>query len=336
MRLPALVLLAFLLVAPLARGQDNATPPALPPGVSFAVGGEPGIRVTIDGVDVASASDPRGAIAFDPSKEANVSLAVAPPPNATWEIRSFEVGLVVSGPGGSPPPALTRVSETNTSIPPGFTVFINRTVDLHAFKSIGAGLFLMDVAVRDPQGAALYSQHFYVHVEGNPLLTASGAVVTVASVATGYGLWQILRDLKEFWKARERHKKEEEERASRLGQLAKLAGAGLDVTSGVAGVMSAAQDADKRAGRIEKRRPVAWTATGLGLGGVGVSWAQFLGLVPLDVGNLLAWALGLAAVFLTASLLAAAMAKRLRARREPVRSLVPDGPAPQESPRVRP
>jgi hypothetical protein len=333
----AIVPLLLVLLAPLAHAQDNttapATPPGLPEGVAIVQGGEPGIRVTIDGTDVESAAEPGGAVAFDPSREANVSLSLAPPPGTTWEIRSFEVGLLLSGPGGTPPDALRRVSETNTSIPPGFTVYINRTVDLHAFKSIGAGLFLMEVAVRDASGGTLYAKSFYVHVKGNPFLTATGAAVTVASVATGYGLWQILRDLKELHKARQRHKRQEAERASRLGTLTKLAGAGLDLSAGFEGALSAAQDADKRANRLEKRRPVAWAATGLGLGGVGVSWAQFLGYVPLNVGNMLAWTFGVGALFLTVSLLAVAMYRRLTRRPEPIRTLTPEGPEPRPAPR---
>jgi hypothetical protein len=327
-----LPLLLVLLAAPLAHAQGNATAPSLPEGVAIVQGGEPGIRVTIDGEDVEAAAEPGGAVAFDPSQEANVSLALAPPPGTTWEIRSFEVGLLLSGPGGTPPAALKRESATNTSIPPGFTVYINRTVDLHAFKRVGAGLFLMEVAVRDASGGTLYARSFYVHVKGNPLLTATGAAVTVASVATGYGVWQILRDLRELHKARQRHKREEAERAGRLGRLAKLAGAGLDVTGGFGGVMNVAQDADKRASRLEKRRPIAWSATGLGLGGVGVSWAQFLGYVPLDVGNMLAWTLGGGALFLTASLLAVAAYRRLARRHGPVRTLTPEGPEPAASP----
>jgi hypothetical protein len=316
-----LLLLAFLLAPGLVAAQQAPADAALPEGVAIVQGGAPGVHVTVNGEDVGQATGPRAAIAFDPSRSANLSLALSPPPGSTWEIRRFEVGLVLTGEGGKP--AITRASETNTSIPSGFTVYINRSVDLSAFKRVGAGLFLMEVRVEDDHGADLYAQNFFVKVEGNPLLTVAGATVTVITVGTGYGVWQILRDLKELKKARDRHKAEEAQKG-RLSRLADVAGAGLDLTAGVAGTVSAAQDRDAHASRLERRRPIAWTATGLGLGGVGVSWAQFMGLVPLDVGNLLAWTLGVGALFLSCALLAVALYRRtLRAR---TRTLIPEAP----------
>lgn len=318
----ALPALALLLLLPLALAQAPPSNATLPEGVTIEQGGEPGVHVLVNGVDVGDATEPRGAIGFDPGSEANLTILLAPPPGVTWEIRTFEVGLLVTGAGGKP--AYVRDMPTETTIPPGYTVAVHRSVDLSAFQSVGAGLFLMEVKVKDATGADLYGQEFYVHVQGNPLLTVAGATVTVISVGTGYGIWQILRDLKEVKKARDRHRAKEEAEG-RLAKLVKVAGAGLDVTAGVEGVASAAGDADARASRLEKRRPIAWTATGLGLGGVGISWAQFLGYVPLDVGNLLAWSLGTAALFLTLALLVAAMARRLRERGR-TRTLIPEGP----------
>lgn len=313
-----------LLILPMAAAQ-NATAPSLPAGVEVVQGGEPGVRVSINGVDLLEAATAGGALQVDPSQPANLSLALTPPPNTTWDIRAFTVGLVVNGPGSAPPSALTKASATQTTIPPGFTVFVNRTVDLSSLKPLGAGLFLMQVTVKDAQGGDLYAQTFYVHVKGNVFLTASGITVTVASAATGYGLWQILRDVKEFLKARERHRRKEGKEGL-AGKAMSLAGAGLDVSGGAEGVVSALGDADSKANRLEKRRPVAWTATGFGLGGVGVSWAQFLGYVPLNLGDTLVWALGLAAMFLTLSLLTVATYKRLQARSlVPSRTLVPEG-----------
>jgi len=323
----------LLLVLLLPLGSAQA--PQVPPGVEIVQGGEPGIHVALNGADLAGAGASSAALQVDPSQPAALSLSMAPRPGVTWDIRAFSVALLVNGPGSAPPSALTKASETRTTIPPGFTVFVNRTVDLSSLKPVGAGLFLMRVQVLDANDTALYSQEFYVHVKGNFLFTASGATVTVVTAATGYGLWQVLRDLKEFYKARERHRKREDARkAGLLGKAAAIAGAGLDVTAGAEGVVSAVGDADDVANRLEKRRPIAWTATGFGLGGVGVSWAQFLGYVPLDLGNTLAWALGLGATFLTLSLVGLALYKRLQVRSiTPTRTLIPEGP--KQSPRKR-
>ena len=307
----ALSLFAVALLMPLAGAQD---------GVTVLQGGEPGIVVTLDGHDLRDAAATRAAIGVDPAHEANLSMRIAAPPNTTWEIRTIRVGLM-TGTGAHAPEKLSKATETNTSIPPGFTVYVNRTIDLSSLKPLGAGLFEMEVRVQDETGKDLYAQPFYVHVLGNPILTVAGAAATVVTVATGYGLWQIARDVRELKKARDRHREKEAQR----GKLAGLAAAGIDFSAGLEGALSVAQDQDARASRLEKRRPIAWTATGLGLGGVGLTWAQFAGLVPLDFANLAIAALGGAAVFLTLALLAVAMAKRLK-ERAASRTLVPSAP----------
>jgi len=290
----ALVLLAALL-APLAAAQD-----VLP-------GGEPGITVTLDGHDLASAAEPSAAFALDPSQDATISVRLAPPPGTTWDLKSIRVGLVAAG--SSAPALLSREAPANTTIPPGFTVFVNRTVALSGLKPLGVGLFQLEARVEDASGTALSTQTFYVRVEGNPFLTVGGVVAAIATVATGYGLWRLIRDAKEIKDARDRHRAKEAE----SGKLARAAATGLDITNGVAGVLSVIVERDANAAALQKRAPVKWAFTGLGLGGVGLSWAQFLGFVPFDLADTAIWAVGAALVFLLAALLALAWAKRIHA-----------------------
>lgn len=303
----ALALALALGLAPaLARAQD---------GVEVVQGGEPGIRILLAGTDIQEAATPGGAIGVDPAQSVAIAIRIAPPPNVTWEIRETRVAVLLRGPGSTPPDALVRASPTDASVPPGFTVFVNRSYDLAALKPLGAGLFLMRVEVADAQDATLYTQEFYVHVLGNVLFTVAGATASVATVATGYGLWQIVKDLKEAYQARQRHRRKKAQ--SRAGRLAAM---GVSAGEGLEGLVEIAGDLDRDAERLSRRRPLAWTATGLGLGGVGISWLQFLGYVPVDVGNILVWGATSAALFLTASLVAIALQRRLRRRVEALRT----------------
>jgi hypothetical protein len=306
-----LVLATVVTLAPLAGAQNESATP--PPGVSFVVGGAPGIHASLDGTDLAAAARPGGAFAIDPDVPVNLSLSLAPPPNVTWEVRAIRVAVVVNGPGTSAPAALTRDQGFHAMLPPGFTVYANRSLALTELKHVGTGLFLMRVTVEDAAGAKLYEQEFYVKVEGNVLLTASGAVVTVASVATGYGLWRIVMDLREAYKARQRHKKKEHAE-SRFAKGTAMAATAMGLAGGLEGLVDVAGDVDPHADRLAKRGPFAWSATGLGLGGVTLSWLQFLGYVPFNVASTLIVACGLAATFLTVCLLVVAMTKRARKR----------------------
>ena len=324
----ASVLAALLLLAPLASAQEAA--PAST--VEFVQGGEPGIRVAVGGVDLAAASEPGRAMRVDPSQPVPIRFSLAPPEGVTWEVREIAVGLVVAE-GAEPPGSLTQVSDWNSSIPSGFTVFVNQSMGMERVQKLGVGLFRMQVAIVDESGQDLYRQAFYVRVEGNPF-TAAGAAVTVATVATAYGLWSILNDLREVNKARERHRKQE----ARHGKAFKLADAVVALEDGLEGVADLAGDADAEAERLARRRRLAWPATGLGLGSVTVSWAQFLGYVPLDVGNTLVIALGASAAFLSLAVLTTTLVRRWRARRVvrvPVQGMDPPAKAQAPPPELR-
>lgn len=333
----ALALLVLLLVVPLAAAQNesNSTASAPPSGISYVLGGEPGIQAFIDGTDLAHAAHPRDAFTVDPDRPINLTLTLSPPPNVTWEIRSIHVAVVVNGPGSEPPSSLSRDQSFNASLPPGFTVFVNRTIGLAQLKHVGTGLFLMRVDVQDKNGTRLYDQEFYVLVEGNVILTASGAVVTAASVATGYGLWQIVRDVREAYKARQRHKKEKERQDATAMKAAATKATGMltnviGLTAGLEGVVDVAGDVDKETDELSKRGPLAWTATGLGLGGVTMSWLQFLGYLPLNLGQTAIMAAGAAGTFLTGALLLTTVTKRIKRRREASRRVPVKGPAAEE------
>ena len=331
--LPA-TLLAVVLLLPAAFAQEpgpaegEAPASTLPPGVSVHQGGEPGtVRVTINGVDVDDAASVADALAVDPRAAANVSISMTPPEGVTWEVRAIHVGLLVSGPGSEPPSALSRAMPARTTLPPGFTVVVNRTLDLSSLKDLGAGVFLMQARVEDASGTELYARTFYVHVTGNPFLTVAGAAVTAMSVATGYGLWRLVSDLREFHETWRRHRRE---RAARL-----------DEGKGIVGTAKATL-ADRD--RLERRQAIRWTATGLGLGAVGLSWAQFLGYVAFDAMSLVLTTLEAGALTLGVALLLIALRRRMvrAGQKERVRTLVPTGPepapareAPGEAPRAR-
>lgn len=336
MRGKASALAAFLLLAPVVATAQDAGGASGGATVEVVQGGEPGvIRVAVAGTDLASAAEPAGALRVDPSAPLPVSFTLAPPEGVTWEVRRIVVGMVLAE-GQDPPERLAQVSDWNSTIPPGFTVFVNQSMDLQGVQRLGVGLFRMQVAVQDDHGADLYRESFYVRVEGNPLLTAAGAAVTAATVATAYGLWSILNDLREVNKARERHRKKE----ARHGKLFKAADAAVALEDGLEGVADLAGDADAEAERLARRRRLAWPATGLGLGSVGVSWAQFLGHVPLDLGNALLVALGGAAALFSLALLATALARRWRVDRVvrvPVQAMdAPAREAKEPMGRVRP
>lgn len=318
------VALAFAFVGVgFAAAQDNATAPA---GFEFVVGGEPGIHVLLEGRDVAEASTPHDAFTIDPSVPVNVSFSFAPPPNTTWQLTEIRLGVVVSG--DEPAEKLTQRQAFDATLPPGSTVYVNRTIDLGKLKSVGTGLFRMRVDVAEADNGTLYAATFFVHVKGNVLLTATGAVVTAASVATGYGLWRIVQDLRELVEARERHKKKEA--ASKAAAKAQLVAVqAVSLTGGIEGIINAAGNADSETGKLQKRAWIRWTATGLGLGGVTISWAQFLGYVPVDLGATLITTAGAGAAFLTAVLLTVALRNRFarkrreREAREATRTIVP-------------
>lgn len=322
------VALLILLVAPLALAAEGGGEAA---DVQVVRGGEPGIRVLVAGMDLAEADGPGHALSVDPSAPVPIGFVLAPPPNVTWEVRRIVVGVSLTD--GAAPRSLSQSSDWNSSIPPGFTVFVNQTMPMDRVQKLGVGLFRMEVAVVDEQGADLYRASFYARVEGNPFFTASGAVVTVATVATAYGLWSLLNDLREIYKARERHRKKEAEH----GKLFKLANAAVALEGGVEGVVDVAGDANADAERLARRRRLAWPATGMGLGSVGVSWAQFFGYFPVDLGNTVLAALGAGAMLFSLAILSTALARRWRARRVvrvPVQAM--DAPAARQEPPAKP
>lgn len=329
------VVAAWVLLLATASAQEPGQPAlsAPPPGVVVLQGGDPGtVRVSINGVDLSDAGSVAAALDLDPGAPANVSISMSAPENVTWEVRAIRVGLLVSGPGSEPPTALTRVMGANTTLPPGFTVIVNRTLDLSTLKNLGAGVFLMEFKVQDDVGADLYSQSFYLHVTGNPLLTVAGATVTAVSVATGYGVWRLVTDLREFWETYRRHRQEKAHRAAHAEGRS---------------ILAAARETLKDRERLERRQAIRWSATGLGLGAVALSWAQFLGYVAFDYTSTLITALEMAALFLGVALLLIALRRRWVAwqKEEPVRTLVPTGPepaageppaeAPEKAPRAR-
>jgi len=303
--LPALLLLVAL--APGALAQD----------VSYYPGGEPGVHVSLAGTSIELAQTPATAVDIDPSQPINVTISLAPPEGVTWEVRAISVGLLVRGPGTEPPSALTRRIDTDASLPPGYTVLINRSIDLAAMNRVGAGTFLMRADVYAADEATLFSQPFFVHVPAGvaQLLTVQGAAITAASVATGYGLWQILKDVHEMREARNRHRRREAERervlsVDVLGSAEDLAEKGAaKLGKGLAAVVDL-----KRSARQSERKlaPVRWTATGMGLGGVAIAWLQFFGYLALDAIRLLVTALEVGAVALTVALLANALVQRQR------------------------
>ena len=309
---------AFLIVATVllasvpAAGQGDAW---------FYQGGEPGVVVTVDGTPVGEAASPASAIAVDPSDPLRLSISIAPPPGETWEVRAISVGLLLRGPGTTPPDSLVRRIDAMATLPPGFTVVLNRSIDLGPIAKLGAGTFLMEAQVLDVNDTQLYVATFYVRVPTSAasMLTVQGATITAMTAATGYGLWQIAVDLKELRDAWARHRKKRE--------LAKL-----DVIGKTEEVLenTVAKGGRPLAGAVslhrqiqEKERglgPVRWAATGLGLGGLTMAWLQFLGYLALDVTGMVVTAVEVCAAFLTVALLANALLRR----RKPVPQAAPE------------
>ena len=261
-------------------------------------GGEPGIvRIDVAGIDVTSATGPSSAIRVDPSDPVDLTITISPPENTTWQVRSVTVGLLVNGPGSTPPDALMRNNPAFADLPPGFTVVLNRTIELGALKRAGAGTFLMQAEVLDAEGAQLYSQSFYVRVAPGPaaLLTVQGATITAVSVATGYGFWQIAKDTKELRDAWDRHRKKKARAKLDVIGAAEHAveEVGVKVGHGVDKMVALHRDVQ---GSEKQLGLVRWSATGLGLGGVTMAWLQFLGYLAFDAAGFLITALEGAAI----------------------------------------
>lgn len=319
-----LALLLLVLAVPTALAQD--------PWVYY--GGEPGVRITAADIAIEGAATPATAIVVDPAQPINLSISISPPENTTWDIRSFSVGLLVNGPDSEPPEALLRRSETDSSLPPGWTVVINRSIELGALQRAGAGTFLMQAEIEDANGSLLYAQSFYVRVPVGPaqLLTVQGATITAVSVATGYGFWQVAKDAKELRDAWERHRKKQ--KLAKLDVYGQAEHAIEAVVEKGGKPLASAVDLHRAVQASEKKlSPIRWTATGLGLGGVLIAWLQFLGHIAFDAIGMVVTALEGAAIFLTLALLANALLKRAKAKaaapapaapaEEPVRSLMP-------------
>jgi hypothetical protein len=290
---------------------------ALPTGTAqdpwVYMGGEPGVIVTVGGNDIMLAADAGSAIPVDPSEPVNISISIAPPANTTWRVRAVTVGLLVSGPNSTPPDALLRQNAADADLPPGFTVVLNRTIDLGALERAGAGTFLMQVEVLDENETALYSQEFYLRVSASfaALLTVQGATITAVSVATGYGFWQLAKDGKEMRDAWERHrKKKERAKLDVIGAAEHVVEeVGVKVGHGVDKAVAlhrAVQESEKQLGLFR------WGATGLGLGGVAMAWLQFLGYLAFDGTQFFITALEGGAIFLTLALVANALLRRTR------------------------
>jgi hypothetical protein len=296
----SLVLFALALLAPaiVAQGQPAA--------------GGGAVVVTLNGVDVRSAALTRDALGLDAGQPAALSVQLTAPPDATWEVRVVRVTLVAGSLGGASFPGLSRDLDVDSTVAPGETLVVNRTADLSALRPVGAGVFRAEVRVLDASGAELFQAPFFVRIAGNPLLTLAGATVAVLTAASGYGLWRLLRDVRELNEARKRHRRQEEAArdASRAGRLTEALGAGIDLTGGLEGVVGIVGGADAEAARLARGKPVAWTLTGLGVGGVAVSWSQALGLFPFDVADLLLAMAGGGVVLLTISLVVFGRARR--------------------------
>lgn len=294
------------------------------------MGGEPGVLVTVAGTDIVTAAQAGSAIRVDPREPVNISISIAPPANTTWRVRSVSVGLLVNGPNSTPPEALLRHNAADADLPPGFTVVLNRTIDLSALQRAGAGTFLMQVEVLDDVDAPLYSVEFYVRVGASlaALLTVQGATITAVSVATGYGIWQVAKDVKEMRDAWERHrKKKARAKLDVIGAAEHVVEeVGVKLGHGVDKAVAlhrAVQDSEKQLGLVR------WSATGLGLGGVAMAWLQFLGYLAFDGTQFLITALEGAAIFLTLALVTNALLKRARraatppAVEAPTRTIIP-------------
>lgn len=311
----------MLLLATLALVQGLPAAAAQSDDFWFYEGGEPGVFVRIEDASVADASAPGDAIVIDPAKPLRLSISIAPPPGETWNVRSVSVGMLVRGPGTPPPDALVQRSDTNATLPPGFTVVVNRTVDLGPVAKLGAGTFLMQTEIRNEHDERLFVQTFYVRVPvtAASILTVQGATVTAITAATGYGLWSIAKDVKELRDAWARHRRRQE--MAKLDVIGKTEHALEEVVAKggkpLAGIVSLHRAAGERERGLG---PVRWAATGLGLGGVAMAWLQFLGYLALDATSLLVTAAEACAAFLTIALVTNALLKRRaspKARPEP-------------------
>lgn len=325
MRLPAVPPTLVALLLAFATGPAGAQQ-ALDENHSVLLGGEPNtVRILLNDVDVASADGVANALRLDPSQPVRISLVLTPPEDRTWEIAGFRIGILAAGPDRAP--TYERMVEGRSVIPPGFTVILNRTVDLTGVEALGAGVFLMQASIVDANGTALHAQPFYLHVEGNPLLTITGAVATVATVGTAYGLWRLFGDLRELHGAYKRHRREKAEAAAAEAAREALA---RDPRARVAvAAVTTVKTTLRERERLERRPYLRWVLTGLGLGAVGLSWAQFLGYASFDLTATLVTALEVGAGFLGAALLVMALRRRFAPR--PVintRTLIPEGPAP--------
>ncbi|HUR69540.1 MAG TPA: hypothetical protein VM370_09870 [Candidatus Thermoplasmatota archaeon] len=274
-------------------------------------GGAPGVEVSAAGSAIDGES-PERAIPVDPTAPLALSIRVSPTDGTTWTLREIDVALLLGGPGSRATPAMERSLPSDSVVPPGWSVVVNRTADLGALRRVGAGTFLMEARVVGADGALLHAQPFFVRVAASAaaLLTLQGALLAALTLAAGYGLWQILRDLKEIRDARERHRRRERARPDVVG--AAEAGVKRALAKGGGG-LARAVDVYDAMGEEEKGVGVLkWSATGLGLGGVALSWLQFLGYVALDLSRLLAVALAAGGAFLLLALLARALVKRHR------------------------
>lgn len=300
--------------------------------VWFYEGGEPGVVVSIANESIAGAGTPGSAIAIDPAAPLALSISIAPPPDARWDVRSVSVGMLVRGPGTEPPAALVKRVNASATLPPGFTVVLNRTISLGPIAKLGAGTFLMEATIEDANGSELFAQTFYVRVPASiaSILTVQGAAITAITAATGYGLWAIAKDIKELRDAWARHRRKAE--LAKLDVIGKSEHA-LEETAARVGKPVASMVALHRAAQDRERGlgPVRWAATGLGLGGVAMAWLQFLGVLALDASGLLITALEACAAFLTLALVANALLKRRKAAEEPTVSVpIQEGSAASE------
>lgn len=306
-----LAFLALLLAAALPPAHAQA---ALGGDQYHYQGGVPGtVSIVLQDVDLAGATTLGGAVEVDPSQPVRVSITLTPPEGVTWNLSGMRVGLLLAGTA----PSYERFVEGRAMVPPGYTVVINRTVDLAGVKALGAGVFRMQVAMVDDRGGVLHAQPFYLHVEGNPVLTATGAVVTAASAATGYGLWRLVQDVRELKDAHKRHRRRKLEEV-RLAEK---------------GVVGAAKETLRERDRLERRPHLRWTLTGTGLGAVALSWAQFLGYAAFDAMTLLLASLGTAGTFLGLSVLVVAVHRKVaKPVAERVRTVPIQGPDAERTP----
>ncbi|MEA3199154.1 MAG: hypothetical protein QOE90_582 [Thermoplasmata archaeon] len=280
-------LLLLLFVAPSAFAQETGS-----------------VVVTLDGHDVRDADAVSRALALDVGAPAALRVTITAPADRAWDVAAVRVILLA----GAGVPAWSRDLDVGTTIAPGNATVIARDVDLSPLRAVGAGVYRLEARVLDADGGELARTPFFVRVEGNPLLTAAGAVAVALTGVSAYGIWQLLRDLRELNEARKRHSRREVEE----GRVARVSGVALDLTGGVSGVLGALEGHDAEAERLERKAPVKWSLTGLGVGGVLMSWAQALGLVAMDVASLLLALAGGAALLLVVGLLVAAWSRRLR------------------------